>query len=92
LEDKKRCKQEVASAGIWFRWHRCKKYAVKDGYCKQHHPDTVTERQEKRDKKFDEQQKQSTWYQLREAKKKITQLERKIERMKNEKNRKNRTD
>lgn len=50
--ERERCKQEVPDR--WTRWpsfHRCERYAVKDGYCRQHHPDTVKAREQKsRDK------------------------------------------
>lgn len=38
---KERCKKMVMWSAIYQGGHRkqCKKYAVKDGYCKVHHPD-----------------------------------------------------
>jgi len=40
------CKEEVAW-GNWGRVAQCKRKHVKDGYCKQHHPDSVEERRQK---------------------------------------------
>jgi len=34
------------------RGHRCSRRAVKDGYCKQHHPDTVKAREDARSAKW----------------------------------------
>lgn len=48
-----RCKQKVWPNGQ-FTSHRCSRKAVKDGYCNQHHPDTVKERDEKQRLKFQE--------------------------------------
>ena len=39
-KDKPNCKASVMGAGCW-RSRRCSRYAVKDGYCNQHHPDTI---------------------------------------------------
>ena len=39
-----RCKETVFRQGGSFRGGRCSRKAVKDGYCKQHHPDTVAQR------------------------------------------------
>lgn len=39
------CKTEVQDHTGW-RWHRCSRTATKDGYCWQHHPDAIEERQE----------------------------------------------
>lgn len=39
-KDKPNCKATVMGAGCW-RSRRCSRYAVRDGYCKQHHPETI---------------------------------------------------
>ena len=41
-----RCKERVYGGGTW-NGHRCYRSPVKDGFCKQHHPDSVKARQEK---------------------------------------------
>lgn len=48
-----RCKQKVWPNGS-FSSHRCTRKSVKDGFCKQHHPDTVKERDEKQRLKYQE--------------------------------------
>lgn len=40
-----RCQEIVHPAEIWYRSHQCTRKAVKDGYCKQHHPDEVAARE-----------------------------------------------
>ena len=59
-----RCK-----AKVWGGWrhYQCTRNIWKDGYCKQHHPDTV-----------EEKEKQSTWYRLQEAEKEIARLKARI--------------
>ena len=39
-----KCKETVFRQGGHFRGSACYRNAVKDGYCKQHHPDTVAQR------------------------------------------------
>jgi hypothetical protein len=51
MDIKKRCKQEVSANGI-YKFHQCSRAAVKDGYCNQHHPDTVKARQDEQMKKL----------------------------------------
>lgn len=47
LEVVAQCKADVRIKGFRFpRYGVCSRNAVKDGYCKQHHPDTIRERQE----------------------------------------------
>jgi len=41
-----RCKEQVHNEGRSVGFHRCTRKAVRDGFCNQHHPDTVAERQE----------------------------------------------
>jgi Skp family chaperone for outer membrane proteins len=44
--DEKRCKQTVIPNDKWgsFHPHQCNRAVVKDGFCKQHHPDAKAER------------------------------------------------
>ena len=50
------CKEEVWPA--WSRvGHQCTRKAWKDGYCKQHHPDTVAARKKKKDERWDTKRK-----------------------------------
>ena len=50
------CKQSVGDRGGW-HWHTCRRKAVKDGYCKQHHPDRRLARQKANDEKYDKQRR-----------------------------------
>jgi hypothetical protein len=65
-----RCKED-----IWDRYtyktYRCARNAVKDGFCKQHHPDAVKARQEKSAKLYAEKREKDP---LRIAYKEIDQL------------------
>jgi hypothetical protein len=45
--DKIRCKESVHNPGTTVTFHRCTRYAVRDGYCRQHHPDAVEARLKK---------------------------------------------
>ena len=49
---KDRCKERVWRNHTW-KPSRCARFAVKDGYCKQHHPDSVKLRREKAQAAFD---------------------------------------
>jgi len=69
---KERCQEEVFHD---LRHYPCSRYAWKDGYCKQHHPDTVAVRQGKSQAAWEEKRKQEPWYKLQEAHEKIAQLE-----------------
>ena len=46
------CKKSVHNPGGW-TFHQCRRKAWKDGYCKQHHPDSAEARRKKLDEKFD---------------------------------------
>jgi len=76
--DETRCQKMVASDGYGFRHHQCNRTIWKDGYCKQHHPDTVEARRKKRDEKWEIDRKNSLWYKLGEALKRIKELEAEI--------------
>lgn len=54
--DSKQCTAEVPGAVGW-RLVQCSRKAWKDGFCKQHHPDSVRERQAKSYRRFDEKMK-----------------------------------
>ena len=70
--------EERCKASVWkgyFANNRCARKAWKDGYCKQHHPDSIKKRREESRRKFDEKQKQSPWYKLKMATERIAELE-----------------
>jgi len=70
-----RCEEQVMKG---FHSYRCKRNEWKDGYCKQHHPDTVEARRKKSKEKYEEQKKQSPYYKLREAVERIKELEEEV--------------
>ncbi len=69
-----RCREEVLD-GMGFHSHQCSRKAVKDGYCKQHHPDAVKERDAKSRARWEEKRKEEPWYVLREVKEKLAAAE-----------------
>ncbi len=52
--NREQCKEKV-----WRDWQHscCMRAAVKDGYCRQHHPDAVLARRKAADKKYDAQRR-----------------------------------
>lgn len=79
--DNNRCKKIV-----WSTWHghQCRRKIWKDGYCKQHHPDTVKERDEARRKRWEEKQEISPWRLLQKASERIKELEKENKKLKKE--------
>ena len=73
---KEKCKEKV-----WGGWsyHPCLRNAVRDGYCKQHHPDSVKARKEKADARWEAKMQSSP---LSRAMRRIEELEAEIERLK----------
>ena len=44
--DETRCREKVLDRwNAWPTYHQCERKAAKDGFCTQHHPDTVAARQ-----------------------------------------------
>ena len=77
-----RCKELVPGVGGWHR-NQCSRKPWKDGYCKQHHPDSVKKRQEKAERLYQEKRAKSPWVLLGKANEKIKRLEAKIKRLEN---------
>lgn len=77
--DDTKCKESV----MWDSWHssQCTRKIWKDGYCKQHHPDSVKARRVASDKRWEEKRKQQPWYQLRMAQTRIAELEAEVARL-----------
>ena len=73
--DETRCKIMV-----WETWHehQCRRKIWKDGYCKQHHPDTVEERRKKQQQRDEEKRKQDPYYKLGQAHTRIKELEEEV--------------
>jgi hypothetical protein len=78
-----KCKTDVPEPGMNMYFTRCKRNEWKDGYCRQHHPDTINERQDRRNKKFDARTKLSTHNLFLEAKKEIVKLKQEVDYWKN---------
>ena len=64
------CKESIMTG---FHSHQCSRRDWKDGYCKQHHPDSVRARQEKSMRKYEEKVKNSPWNQLKETRALLTE-------------------
>ena len=73
--DPARCKEAVYSGDIWSGYVPCSRKVWKDGYCKQHHPDTVAERKRKADEKWRLAQENSPYTRLEKAIARVKQLE-----------------
>jgi hypothetical protein len=72
MVDETRCRQRIFKD---WRAYQCTRKVWKDGYCKQHPPDTVKKRREESQRKYDESRKQSCWYRLEQASLRIKELE-----------------
>ncbi|MHA1345016.1 MAG: hypothetical protein ACTSO3_01315 [Candidatus Heimdallarchaeaceae archaeon] len=71
------CKVLVWSPTGWHRY-QCSRKTVKDGFCKQHHPDSVKKREEEKERKFLEKQKNSPWHRLDKLGKEHEKLKKKL--------------
>jgi len=58
--DQTRCKIDVSGEGRfgWVHPHQCRRKIWKDGFCRQHHPDTVKDRLTEADKRWKVKAKQ----------------------------------
>jgi hypothetical protein len=54
MTNEHQCCESVRESGQWPRYHQCKRKAVKEGYCKQHHPDAVEARRYKAVARYEE--------------------------------------
>ena len=80
---RQQCKQEVHDRqSSWPRFHQCRRKAVKDGYCKQHHPDTVAERERKSKERWDKKWANSPTVRLRKAEEEIKGLKAQLDAVK----------
>lgn len=69
------CKETVIRyTGTWPHAGRCSRKAVRDGYCKQHHPDAVAERERQREERWQKEQENSPWRALERARQEIERL------------------
>jgi len=81
MEKADRCKQMM-----FHGWHRqqCSRKAWEDGFCKQHHPETVKIRHQKSAQRWEEEKKQTDWYRLENAQKEIEALKARIAELENQ--------
>ena len=68
------CTQTVTSPSGW-NHYPCSRKAWKDGFCKQHHPDSVKAREVASEKRYLEKLKKSPWHRLEQANNRIAELE-----------------
>ena len=66
------CKERVMHG---YHLSQCSRKAVKDGYCKQHHPDSVAKRKEENEALWKKKQAESPWAKLEKASLRIGVLE-----------------
>ncbi|MFA5387837.1 MAG: hypothetical protein WC322_05665 [Candidatus Paceibacterota bacterium] len=69
-----RCKEYVPDGGRCVTFHQCYRRAVRDGYCKQHHPEAVAERARKSDELYRKKWENDPISRLIRAKKEIERL------------------
>lgn len=77
---KKRCSETVTSPDGW-RTYQCQRNATRDGFCKQHHPDSVAERDRQKDERFKKKQESSPWHRLARANEEIARQKKIIRRL-----------
>lgn len=70
-----RCMAKVRGSGTWSRFRHCTRKAKKEGYCTQHHPDSVKKREEEATRKWKEKQDNSVYARLEKALKRNRELE-----------------
>ncbi len=79
--DTSKCKKTVYPNDRWgaFHGHQCHRKVWKDGFCKQHHPDTEEAHQEAKEKKWEkereERKRNDPYLLLRKANERIEELE-----------------
>lgn len=74
-----RCKASVSSGGRAPRYHQCQRGLWRDGWCKQHHPDSCAERERESRKRYAAQAENSTGARLDRARTRIAELEARLE-------------
>lgn len=75
--DPKRCRAKVSDGTGW-HWNQCQRRPWWDGWCKQHHPDTVAERERERTQRYEEKCQRSPEVRLGWAREEIARLKARI--------------
>ena len=79
--DATRCKEWVNTGDSWSSGHQCRFKVWEDGYCRQHHPDTVSERRRKSNEKRAQEWANSPHVKLGTAEARVKELEAENERL-----------
>jgi len=77
--DPSRCKAAVTNGYRSMRYHQCSRKPWKDGWCKQHHPDTVAERRKRQDRMAQQRLENSLIMRLVKARREIEGLQARID-------------
>ena len=72
------CKASVPFGGRSVSFHQCRRKPWKDGWCKQHHPDTEAERRAERAVRWQQRRERSPSFRLARAHEEIAQLKARI--------------
>ena len=70
--DKSKCQVGIL---VNYKFRQCRRKIWKNGYCKQHHPDTVKKRREESNRRYEEKRTHEPWYVLQKARERIAALE-----------------
>lgn len=65
------CKASVSSRAGWMI-HQCSRKIWKDGWCKQHHPESIAERDRKTDERYETKRANSVYGRLERCQAKLT--------------------
>lgn len=76
--DSRRCKASVSYGGRRVDFHQCLRKPWKDGWCRQHHPDSVAKRRTQSEARWKQKQARSPLAQLGEAREEIARLKARI--------------
>ena len=81
--DEKRCKERVVPNERWgaFHAHQCSRKIWKDGFCKQHHPETEKQRDARAREQWNAKNENSDRMKLKRAYERIKELEAEVERL-----------
>lgn len=81
--DKSHCLASVPDGGRSVGHHQCSRRPWKDGWCKQHHPDSVANRREESNRRYEKKRKTSLPYRYGELLEKLDALRAENERLRN---------
>jgi hypothetical protein len=83
MNNPERCQAQIRDRGrFMLHWHRCTRKATRDGYCTQHHPDTVEQRRAAMERRWNEKRKRDPIYviaSLRATQSRLVRLLRQIQ-------------